>query len=149
MKKLLCVWGASNYGKSSSIIEFDSFLNKNFATNIQPIHSFGNAPLDIQRIYRIGNITIGIESQGDPNSRQKSSLTLFGKNNCDIIVCASRTKGDTVANVNNFCHRNGYDCFWISTMYSTKTYKQSGVAVNQRNGAVLFDIVSDFMNGKY
>lgn len=149
MKKLICVWGASNYGKTSSIMEFDSLLNKYFGSNIQTIHSFGNLPYDIQRIYKIGNFTIGIESQGDPNSRQKASLTLFGKNNCDIIICASRTKGDTVANVNNFCHRNGYDCFWISTMYSPKTYKQSGVAVNQRNGQVLFDIVSDFMNGKY
>ena len=149
MKKLLCVWGAADYGKSYSIIEFDSLLNKNFDSNIQTIHSFGNLPYDIQRIYKIGNFTIGIESQGDPNSRQKASLTLVGKNNCDIIICASRTKGDTVANVDNFCHRHGYDCFWLSTIYSPKTYKQSGTILNQRNGQVLFDIVSDFMNGKY
>ena len=149
MKKLICVWGSSNYGKTSSIIEFDNILNRHYANNIVSIHSFGVPPDDILRIYKIGNITVGIESQGDPNSRQKSSLSLFGKNNCDIIICASRTRGDTVANVDNFCRRNGYDCFWISTLYSPKACKQSGIQINQRNGVNLFEIFSDLMNGRY
>lgn len=102
MKKLLCVWGASNYGKTSSIIEFDS-------------------------------------------------LTLFGKNNCDIIVCASRTKGETVANVCNFCKRNGYDLYWISTIHSSSIslFNHHGAQVSQRNGQIIFDVVSDFMRGRY
>lgn len=149
MKKLVCVWGSANYGKTSAIIEFDRILNANYASNIQQIRSLGNSPDDIQRIYRIGKLTIGIESQGDPNSRQKTSLTLFGKNKCDIIFCASRSKGGTVANVDNFCKRNGYDCFWISTLYSPKIYNKSGMKINQRNGENLFNIFTDLMNGKY
>jgi hypothetical protein len=151
MKKLLCVWGASNYGKTSSIMEFDSLLNQSFGKNILQIHSLGNSPDDIRRIYKIGKITIGIESQGDPNSRQKSSLTLFGKNNCDIIVCASRTKGETVANVCNFCKRNGYDLYWISTIHSSSIslFNHHGAQVSQRNGQIIFDVVSDFMRGRY
>ncbi len=149
MKKLICIWGSSNYGKTSSIIEFDNILNRHYANNIVPIHSVGISPYDILRIYKIGNITVGIESQGDPKSRQKSSLSLFGKNNCDIIICASRTRGDTVANVNNFCRRNGYDCFWISTLYSPKVHKQSRVQMNKRNGDNLFEIFTDLMNGRY
>lgn len=93
MKKLICIWGSSNYGKTSSIIEFDNILIRHYANNIVPIHSVGIPPYDILRIYKFGNITVGIESQGDPKSRQKSSLSLFGKNNCDIIICASRTRG--------------------------------------------------------
>ena len=151
MKKLLCVWGASNYGKTSSIMEFDSLLNQNFGKNILQIHSLGNSPDDIRRIYKIGKITIGIESRGDPNSRQKSSLSLFGKNNCDIIVCSSRTKGETIANVYNFCKRKGYDLYWISTIHSgsSSVFKQYGLQISQRNGQIIFDVVSDYINGKY
>lgn len=149
MKKLVCVWGSANYGKTSAIIEFDRILNVKSASNIQQIISLGNPPYDIQRIYKIGKFTIGIESQGDPNSRQKTSLTLFGQKNCDIIFCTSRSKGSTVANVDNFCKRNGYDCFWISTLYSPKIYNKSGIKINQRNGENLFNIFTDLMYGKY
>ena len=149
MKKLICVWGSSKYGKTSSIIEFDNILNKHYSNNIVSIHSNRTDSKDILRIYKIGKVTVGIESQGDPNSRQKSSLSLFGKNNCDIIICASRSRGNTVANVDSFFKRNGYDCFWISTLYSPKIYKQNGTHINLRNGEILFEIFTDLMNGRY
>ena len=63
MKKIICIWGASNYGKTSSIIEFDNILNRRYANNIVTVHSAGTPPYDILRIYKIGNITVGIESQ--------------------------------------------------------------------------------------
>lgn len=149
MKKLLCVWGSANYGKTSSIIEFDKILNQNYSNQIIQVSSVGTYKDDIQRIYKIGKVTVGIESQGDPNSRQKSSLSLFGKNNCDIIICASRSRGNTVANVDNFCKRNGYDCFWISTLYSPKLHNQYGLQINQRSGESIYNIFNDFMGGKY
>jgi hypothetical protein len=44
----------------------------------------------------VKGFSIGIESQGDPNSRLKQSLNDFAKNKCDIIFCAARTRGMTV-----------------------------------------------------
>lgn len=152
MKKLLCVWGASNYGKTSAIIEFDTILNLNFKGNINSISpSHGQPPDDIFRIYTIKyngqTYTIGIESQGDPNSRQQASLDLFLQKNCDIIVCASRTGGETVSNVENFCSISQYHSFWISTLYSVPMYNSHKNQMNQRTGQIIFDIVSDFLNG--
>lgn len=152
MKKLLCVWGSSNYGKTSAIIEFDTILNRNFKGNINSIYRpLGQPPNDIRRIYSVQykeqTYIIGIESQGDPNSRQHKSLDLFLKNNCDIIICASRSRGETVFNVENFCSISQYDSFWISTLYSVPMYNNYKDQMSQRTGQMIFDIVNDFMNG--
>ena len=151
MKKLLCVWGASNYGKTTAIIEFDKMLNCNFQGKIKNDYTLGNPPDDICRIYTIKHnqqtYTIGIESQGDPNSRQQASLDLFLQNNCDIIVCASRTRGETVYTIENFCSDNQYDSFWISTLYSVPMYNSYKDQMKKRTGQIIFDIVNDFLNG--
>lgn len=154
MKKLLCVWGSSNCGKTTAIIEFDKILNCNFKGNINCIYppsSLRQPPNDICRIYTIQYnrqpYAIGIESQGDPNSRQHESLDLFLKNNCDIIICASRSRGETVFNVENFCSISQYDSFWISTLYSVPMYNSYKNQMNQRTGQIIFDIVIDFLNG--
>ena len=153
MKKLLCVWGSSNYGKTTAIIEFDTILNRNFKGNINSVYPspLGQPPDDIFRIYTIKyngqTYTLGIESQGDPNSRQQASLDLFLQKNCDIIICASRTRGETVSNVENFCSNNQYDSFWISTLYSVPMYNSYKNQMNQRTGKMIFDVVSDLMNG--
>lgn len=152
MKKLLCVWGASNYGKTTAIIEFDTILNCNFKGKINSICSpLGQPPNDICRIYSVQykeqTYIIGIESQGDPNSRQQASLDLFLQKNCDIIVCASRTRGEIVSNVENFCSNYQYDSFWISTLYSVPMYNSYRDQMKKRTGKMIFDVVSDFMDG--
>lgn len=155
MKKCICVWGLENYGKSSSIIEFDKILNNSFGKNIQNvINPVGTYNDDILRIYKInntiiGNVIVGIESQGDPKSRQGSSLSLFAQKKCNFVICASRSKGNTVLNVENFCHNNKYDCYWISTLYSPDTFQKYGTKLNQRNGENIFEIFNDLMKGRY
>ena len=44
---------------------------------------------------------VGIETQGDPNSRLGESLELFKKAKCSIIICATRTRRGTVTAVEN------------------------------------------------
>jgi hypothetical protein len=48
----------------------------------------------------VNGLAVGIESQGDPNSRLKRSLPAFAAAKCDIIFCACRTSGMTVDWIN-------------------------------------------------
>lgn len=50
---------------------------------------------EITYFIEINGFRIGIESQGDPNSRQYRSLADFVAANCDIIKCACRTSDMT------------------------------------------------------
>jgi hypothetical protein len=46
-------------------------------------------------------VKVGIESQGDPNSRLFNSLGHFVKIGCKVIVCATRSRGATEEAVNS------------------------------------------------
>lgn len=62
------------------------------------------------------NIKIGIESKGDPNTQLKERLFELKESGCNIIICATRTKGDTVQAVRDLY--SDYRVVWLSN-YST------------------------------
>ena len=66
---------------------------------------------DIKALVQIGDIKVGIESQGDPNSRMFVSLDDFVKEGCDIIVCACRCWGSTTNKVDSL-KQYGYEILW-------------------------------------
>lgn len=50
---------------------------------------------DIKGIVKVENVLVGVESQGDPDSRMTESLEDFEQMGCQIILTASRTRNDT------------------------------------------------------
>jgi len=66
---------------------------------------------DIKATVQIDDVLVGIESQGDPKSRQGKSLMDFLDMGCDIIVCASRTSGETYENIKEL-KKHGYQVVW-------------------------------------
>ncbi|MBK7691198.1 MAG: hypothetical protein IPJ31_08800 [Bacteroidetes bacterium] len=88
-KTVFAVWGTAQQGKSDTV--------KRIAREIDRVYPHTSDPVtidyagDIQVIFKTGKFKIGIESQGDPNSRLFESLTKFSNENCDIIVCSTRT----------------------------------------------------------
>ena len=67
---------------------------------------------DIQIIIKINDLKIGIESQGDPDSRIFDSIPLFLKMECNIIICATRTRGRTVKLIENL-EKKGFVIKWL------------------------------------
>ncbi|MDI9319952.1 MAG: hypothetical protein QM530_05685 [Phycisphaerales bacterium] len=59
----------------------------------------------------MNGIKIGIESQGDPNSRVFVSIPIFVNLNCDLILCATRTRGATVQIIEGL--KNDFQINWI------------------------------------
>ena len=51
---------------------------------------------DMRVVLTINDVKIGVESQEDP----KESLDLFVRIGCDVIICATRTRGAAVDAVN-------------------------------------------------
>ena len=73
---------------------------------------------DIIVVITIDNINIGLCSHGDPyrpdiNEELLGTLKLFPQRNCQLIVCATRTRGGTVGAVCAFCSQYVYDVKWI------------------------------------
>lgn len=64
---------------------------------------------DLKVLIHYRDITIGLESQGDPGSRLVTSITDFVKElSCDIIICACRTRGKDARTIKLICRKNHY-----------------------------------------
>lgn len=62
------------------------------------------------------NHKVGILSLGDPGSAQSDYLEQLADDECEVIVCASRSKGATCDAVSKIASR--YDeRYWISPLY--------------------------------
>jgi len=67
-------------------------------------------------VFEINGVTVAILSQGDPNSNLEARLRLVIQNfNCDLVFCATRTKGETVRAVENIANEFDANIIWTST----------------------------------
>jgi len=107
MKKVIALWGAANTGKTTTLKLVHKKLLK-LSIDTLPKYSKNNS--DIREIFIINGMKVGIETQGDPNSRLAESLKIFQKQGCELIICATRTRGKTVELVNKL--KPKYNLSW-------------------------------------
>lgn len=136
MKKIIVLYGRANCGKSETIKNVFKILNSNYPTAMVDIIFSGS---DIKILMKnLKGLTVGIESQGDPNSRLDQSLQDFQNAQCDIIICTSRTRGMTVNWINSLA--NSFQIGWIRKI-STKSSSQQS-ANNKSDAQILIQKAS-------
>lgn len=136
MKTMILVWGSAERGKSQSIKRLAMTLP--FSSIIRPWNA------DDYDSYMIGTITdndgneriVGLESQGDPYSNQKEWIEACVNANCEIIVAASRSYGQTVRNARDAARDNGYEIIEVTTPF------HEGGAILE-NGTDLRDVFAE------
>jgi hypothetical protein len=113
MKRAIALKGRANSGKTYTISKVYELLKAKYPAFKEEDFKI---TVDIRVILIINGFRIGIESQGDPDSRLEKSLNLFIKKECDVIVCATRTRGQTVEAVEKLS-KFGYDFKWFEQNY--------------------------------
>jgi hypothetical protein len=118
-KTIIAVYGRSGEGKSETIKNVIKIFEDRFA---QAQVKYLIDQDDKLAIVTLGSIMIGIESQGDPNSRMINENTLeqLILSGCSIILCATRTEGMTVARVDELADKHDYHTLWKSSYYTSK-----------------------------
>ena len=117
MKTVLSVWHSGDKGKTETLREFANLLLATYPGYIPIVPTPAIIPLkgDFRLVVEINGIIIGVESQGDPNTNlQKRLIDLADTYNCEIILCSSRTRGDTIAAVDNLYLTRGFQTIWTS-----------------------------------
>ncbi|MFA6830834.1 MAG: hypothetical protein WCR36_00975 [Bacteroidaceae bacterium] len=147
MKKLVIAnIGTSEQGKSSSVKEVLNYLCAHGAIPVQETQEGSSENgYDIRIIVTYKEIRIGVESQGDPNSRILDSLPYFVKGKCDIIVCACRTNGATYDTVTNL-KKDGYDVLWFSNPRFEQNDQQLFDEVNADYGEMVVSLIDKRIN---
>lgn len=143
-KTIFANWGQASQGKSDTVKRIAQEILLSYPTAITSPTTI-NYSIDIQIIITIGNVKIGIESQGDPNSRLFESLKMFSSANCDIIICSTRTSGRTVDTVSALSSSHGYDIVWV-TNYRSKEKSKS--ILNEISAKNIFTLVENVITGK-
>lgn len=115
MEKVVLVdYGAGEQGKSAAIkAVYKALIEGIEGVNVENHVEDG----DVKAELTIDDYRIGIESQGDPESRIYASLAEFAQNGCDMIITACRTKGDTIEEVRHL-REKGYKIIWVQHMIS-------------------------------
>jgi hypothetical protein len=111
MKTVIALYGPANTGKSSTVKKVYELLKAKYP-NAPVTHEIIHH--DVRAIIKINGHSIGIESQGDPGSRIFTSISLFVQEECDIIVCATRTRGQTVEVIENL--KPQYCVNWVQKL---------------------------------
>lgn len=140
MKTILAIWHTSNKGKTETLREFTNLLLLSFPTyrHIFPNPAAIPARGDFRLVVEINGKIIGIESKGDPRTGLHNRLLDLADNfKCDIILCTSRTKGETVEAVDNLFLNRGFQTIWTST-YQMATNHQ---LVNQAKARHILDLL--------
>ena len=128
MKRVIVLRGTENTGKTQTIKKvYELMLAKYQVTRVhEKIYK-----REITCVLLVNNKKIGIESQGDPNSRLRRNLEYFVDINCEIIICATRTYGQTVDAVNTLS--DNYEIVWIDKTIERISHNQSDINVGDAN----------------
>lgn len=108
-KTIICLYATADCGKTKTI----RYLFKRLGGDKKVLARTHDFVGDLN----FGNKKIGFVSKGDPGSPQWENIEPLAQNNCDIIVTASRTKGDTVYNICDIANKYGYTVVWISPFF--------------------------------
>ena len=139
MNKLIVVnKGHAGVGKSSSIKLVFEKLKALPSSVVNVIHDDG----DITATIEVNGTVVGIESQGDPNSRMFKTLPELVVRGCEIIVCACRTSGATKKIVSSL-KKEGFDIIWTSNPHNKNLSKE----LNSMWANLVVDIIERRVNG--
>lgn len=100
MKTLIVVFGWENQGKSSAIKAVAQRWGVKIAPNCWDVFDSKNG--------------VGFVGEGDPGSKQKLMIEELIQRGCEVVVCASRTRGNTTYNISNLATQYGYRVIWTS-----------------------------------
>ncbi len=142
-KTVIAIIGGGGTGKTQTIKKTIQVIQNRFPKSHVEILIYG---VDIKVVITIKNIIIGIESYGDPLiERLSESLSDFAKKHCDIIICATRTKGDAVTAIDNMHNKNNYDIIWAANYVS---YEKSQPDLNQLSAEHIVDLIDKLLTNQ-
>lgn len=140
-KTILCLFGPANAGKTSTIRRVDEILQSYGAKLVKVLFE----EYDFGKEYMFRGHKIGILSLGDPGSAQSEHLDHLAIDECDIIICASRSKGTTCDAVSKVASSN-YDRYWISPLYEYDRLHPLAVDMHELNANFLIKAIISVYN---
>ncbi|RRD73840.1 hypothetical protein EII14_09045 [Alloprevotella sp. OH1205_COT-284] len=107
MKKIIALYRRAKTGKTSILNLLIEFLDKN--KKVEENHLTEDRRVSI--FY--GNKKIAITTWGDNGFELKENIKYFEEEDCDILVTATRTRGETTEILNDYAKEINTKIVWI------------------------------------
>ena len=107
MKKIIALYGCADTGKTHTLNHLIGLLDKT-----QEVYG-DNLAKDREKSIRYRNKKIAIRTWGDNGEQLKKNIEFFEKENCDILVTATRTRGETTEILNDYATKIDTKIKWI------------------------------------
>lgn len=148
-KTIICNRGTSDKGKSASVKRTRQLILETFPDATERIFVSNG---DVKTIITIGELFIGIESEGDPNSRLTRERLGDFVPECQIILCTSRTKGEPFEVVRQVARENDYRLFWVTNHRNnnqsrSEENKQLNRELNQQSAESFLQLIQSIIGG--
>ena len=134
--KIIALWGKHDSGKTTTIKLFRDILLKGGAKERKIVEGY-----DFISEFTIQGKKVGVISGGDTKEILEGNFGQLSKG-CDVVICPSRTKGETVHYLENSVLSKG-DLIWIrkARIESTGKYciKRERDAVNLLQAEILYE----------
>lgn len=110
MKTIICLIGRQNSGKTSSIREVYKSITGNYPDEEGDFNGTYQHP-------EFGNI--GFSSWGDPGANEEP-LDEILQMNCDFVISACRSKGQTIDVVEKLANKYNYQVYYVYLMHGER-----------------------------
>lgn len=118
MSTIIAIWNSGGKGKSSTILNLANLLMTSYTAHkvIYCSKNIASLTIDFRLIIEINGKVIALESQGDPKTNLEKRLDdIVLKYKPDLIICSTRTRGETVHAADNIASKYSFDTIWTST----------------------------------
>ena len=107
MKQIIALCGRSNTGKTNTLNYLIGLLDKSQEADITALTR------DRRVVISYNNKKIAITTCGDNGEELKRNIKFFEENGCDILVTATRSKGETKDIINRYAQKIKTNIIWI------------------------------------
>ncbi len=114
MKKIIALYRRSETGKTSTLNLLIELLDKN--KKIEKERLIEDRRVSIS----YGSKKIAVTTWGDNGFELKENIKFFEEENCDILVTATRTRGETTKILTDYAKEIDTEIIWIEKNISKK-----------------------------
>ena len=114
MKKIIALYRRSETGKTSTLNLLIELLDKNKKIEKECLKE------DRRVSISYGSKKIAVTTWGDNGFELKENIKFFEKENCDILVTATRTRGETTEILTDYAKEIDTEIIWIEKNISKK-----------------------------
>ncbi len=107
MKKIIALYRRAETGKTSTLNLLIELLDKN--KKVEEIRLTEDRRVSIS----YGNKKIAVTTWGDNGFELKENIKYFENEDCDILVTATRTRGETTEILNDYAKEINTEIIWI------------------------------------